>query len=222
MYKSVTKYIKRIYALWHIRYKYRKKVTICSGCTINIHSTFEGANKIYPNCYFNGSMGYGTYMGHSSKIHAHIGRFTSIAPEVECNHGVHPTGFPYVSTSPMFFSTRKQSGKTFADSMQFKEMKPTIEIGNDVWIGQKVFLVGGITIGDGAIVQAGAIVTKDVPPYSIVGGVPARVIRYRYDEETIDFLLRVQWWNKGEAWFKEHWRLLNDMDSFKDYFIKDT
>ncbi len=220
MLKRLKRKIKGIPVLWYMRMKYRNRVIICSGCTINLRSSFEGANKIYQNSRFNGSMGYGSYIAPNCKIHAHIGRFTSIAPDVECNHGTHPIGLPNVTTSPMFFSTQKQTGTTFADSMKFQEFKPTIEIGNDVWIGQKVFMVGGIKIGDGAVVLAGAVVTKDVPPYAIVGGVPAKVMKYRYDEETIKFLLKVQWWNKDIEWLKEHWQLLNDMEAFKEYFMK--
>ena len=67
---------------------------------------------------------------------------------------------------------------------------------------------------------AGAVVTKDVPPYAIVGGVPAKIIRYRYDEETIAFLLRIKWWDMPEDWLKENWRLLNDMDKLKAYIQK--
>ena len=62
----------------------------------------------------------------------------------------------------------------------------------------------GVTIGDGAVVAAGAIVTKDVPPYAIVGGVPAKVIKYRFDEETIKKLLELKWWEKDQAWIKGH------------------
>lgn len=69
------------------------------------------------------------------------------------------------------------------------------EIGNDVWIGKNVLIKGGITIGDGAIIGMGSVVTKDVPPYSIVGGVPAKIIRKRFSQTEIDALLKIKWWN---------------------------
>lgn len=85
---------------------------------------------------------------------------------------------------------------------------------------QDVFICGGVEISDGAIVLAGAVVTKDVPPYAIVGGVPAKVIRFRYDEETIQFLLHIKWWNNDIEWFKKNWRLLNDINKLKEYYAK--
>lgn len=118
----------------------------------------------------------------------------------------------------MFFSLAKQSGKTFAKSQKYKEYAEPLEIGNDVWVGQGAFLCGGVVINDGAIVLAGAVVTKDVPSYSIVGGVPAKVIGYRYDDETIRFLLKIQWWNNSVSWFEEHWDLLNDIEKLKQYY----
>lgn len=91
-----------------------------------------------------------------------------------------------------------------------------VTIGNDCWIGQRAILIGGITIGDGAVVMAGAVVTKDVPPYAMVGGVPAKIIKYRYDEETIDFLLKAQWWNRPIEWLKENHALLCDIERLKE------
>lgn len=184
---------------------------------VSLRSRFEGANKVYPHASFNGSMGYGSYIGPYSEIDANIGRFTSIAPFVRTNRGIHPYTYPYATTCPMFFSTRQQNGNTFADRMMFGEIKEKVNIGSDCWIGENVFLTGGITIGDGAVVLAGAVVTKDVPSYAIVGGVPAKVIKYRYDEETIRFLLDFKWWNKDIKWLREHWELLCDIDKLKEY-----
>ena len=90
-----------------------------------------------------------------------------------------------------------------------------VQIGNDCWIGEGAFLVGGIHIGDGAVVLARAVVTHDVEPYAIVGGVPARVIGYRYDKETIKFLLHRKWWDESEDWLRENWKLLTDIEALK-------
>lgn len=109
-----------------------------------------------------------------------IGKFCSIGPNFCCGLGIHPTDG--ISTSPYFYQ-----GK-------IEEHKP-ISIGNDVFIGANVTILDGVTIADGAVVAAGAVVTKDVPPYAIVGGVPAEVKKYRFDAPTIAKLLEKQWWH---------------------------
>ena len=138
---------------------------------------------------------------------------------------------PFVTTSPLFFSLshgRNPQMKTFAkmqmlDEFRYydKERKLVNKIGNDCWIGLEVTLIGGVEIADGAVVLAHAVVTKNVPPYAIVGGVPARVVGYRYDKETIDFLLHVKWWNNTPEWFEKNWKLLTDIDKLKEYYGKE-
>lgn len=185
-------------------------------CSLSLSCRFEGANKIYHNTSFKGFMGYGSYIGPNCDITANIGRFTSIAPWVRTNRGRHPYLSPFVTSSPMFYSIRKQNGFSFADKNYFEELTLPVEIGNDCWIGENSFLVGGISIGDGAVILAGSVVTKDVPPYAIVGGVPARIIKYRYDVETIRFLLGIKWWNKDISWLKKNWKLLCDINQLKE------
>lgn len=85
----------------------------------------------------------------------------------------------------------------------FPASKRTV-IGNDVWIGNGVTILNGIHVGDGAVIAAGAVVTKDVPPYAIVAGVPAKIIRYRFDSEDIHKLLSIKWWEKDIEWMKKH------------------
>lgn len=183
-----------------------------------LDSTFEGANRLFPGAHFKGHMGYGSYLGENCSIEGTIGRFTSIAPFVDWNPGSHPYTYPYVSTSPMFFSLKTGVGKTFAQKQCYEEIRGGVIIGNDCWIGQHVFLVGGLTINDGAVVLSGATVTKDIPPFAIVGGVPAKIIGYRYDESTIKWLLDIKWWNNDISWFEENWMLLNDIEQLKKYY----
>ncbi|MGN1275552.1 MAG: CatB-related O-acetyltransferase, partial [Floccifex sp.] len=86
---------------------------------------------------------------------------------------------------------------------EFRKQSRTV-IGNDVWIGNNVTILAGVSVGDGAVLAAGAVVTKDVPPYAIVGGVPAKILRFRFDDGTIKELQKLEWWNKNPDWIKEH------------------
>ncbi len=183
---------------------------------IDPDSSFEGANSIGPDSTFKGSMGFGSYIAGYSNINAKIGRFSSIGVDVRTANGTHPFTFPYATTSPVFFSTKKQAMRTFTAVQRFDEDLPPVEIGNDCWIGDKVEIVGGKKIGDGAVVLSCAMVTKDVPPYAIVGGVPARIIKYRYDPETIEFLVNSHWWDKPLDWLEEHSEALCDIEKLKE------
>lgn len=216
IYRTIRDLIKDIRDYIVLKFRFRGKLRFTFTTDVHISSTFEGANVIGDNTKFCGNMGYGSYICNDCSIIGNIGRFTSIAAEVKNVQGVHPIGSPYATTSPMFFSLKKQSGITFAKKQLFDEMRAPISIGNDCWIGQRAFFVGGLTIGDGAVVLAGAVVTKDVPPYAIVGGVPAKILKYRYDEETIQFLLEKKWWNMPVEWLKENSALLCDIDKLKE------
>lgn len=218
--KLLPRQIRRMIANAIIRHRF-PNVSLASTSSVNIASKFEGCNKIYAGVEFGGIIGFGSYIGHNSYVYARIGRFTSIGPGCRTAIGVHPVEKPYVSTSPMFFSQRLQTGATFATEQCFDEIKwadedckaPVI-IGNDCWIQANVTIINGLTIGDGAVVMAGAVVTKDVPPYAIVGGVPAKILKYRFAPDEIETLLKVQWWNKPIEWIRENWRLLNNFDYF--------
>jgi carbonic anhydrase/acetyltransferase-like protein (isoleucine patch superfamily) len=121
--------------------------------------------------------------------------------------------------------SKTPNGETFAKRQLFKEFRfydekrmIDVNIGNDCWIGSDVTFIGGVNVGDGAVVLAKAVVTKDVPPYAIVGGIPAKVIDYRYDEETISFLLKIKWWENKKEWFYQNWELLSDINKIKEYY----
>lgn len=200
--------------------KWRHKLSFAYDCTISMNSQFEGMNKIYSKSSFDGYMGKGSYIAYNSHIFGKIGRFTSIAQNCSIIQGVHPYTYPYVSTSPMFISKMKQNGHSYVETTKIKEKRYAEEnypivIGSDCWIGAKVSIIAGVTINDGAVVLAGAIVTKDVPPYAIVGGIPAKILKYRYSEEDIKFLTKLQWWNKPESWIKDNANIFTDFKTFR-------
>jgi len=158
------------------------------------------------------TIGRGTYVASNSMIsRTRIGRFCSIGPNFLCGWGIHPTNG--LSTSPAFYSTHQQSGLSFAQENKVEERKP-ITIGNDVFIGANVVILDGVTIGDGAVIGAGAIVSKDIPPYSIAVGCPIRIIRYRFDDATIDRLLQIRWWQWSDDQLKEVERYFFEIDTF--------
>lgn len=118
-----------------------------------------------------------------------VGRYCSIGPRVLAGYGIHPT--QGVSTSPMFYSTRKQNGYSLGENL-FEE-RSRIIIGDDVFVGMGALLLDGVQVGPGAVIAAGAVVTKDVPSYAIVAGVPARILRFRFESKIIERLNRVNW-----------------------------
>ena len=137
-----------------------------------------------------------SYIAQESLVgHASLGRFCSVGPRTIIGGGTHPTHL--LSTSPVFYSSVEHCGISFSEQNSVEKQTP-IQIGHDVWIGAHAYLRNGIVVGSGAIIGAGAVVTKDVPPYAIVGGVPARIIRYRFDESEIQKLLGIEWWNWTE------------------------
>lgn len=131
---------------------------------------------------------------------ARIGRYCSIAAGVRTMGAAHPTA--WVTTSPYAYDAearRKAGLPTDGTSLAFERHSALTTIGHDVWVGRDVLLRDGIAIATGAIIGAGAVVTKDVPPYAIVAGNPARVIKYRFSEEMIESLLQSRWWERAPS-----------------------
>lgn len=218
-------YIKKILKYIILKIKLRNKLIFPFSSEININSKFEGQNKIEKNVYFAGEMGKGTYIAKNSYIEGKVGRFCSIAQNCTTIQGTHPYTYPFVSTSPTFYSTQKQNGQSYTSKNQYNEIryamdKYAVVIGNDCWIGYGVSIVAGVTIGDGAMILAHAIVTKNVPPYAIIGGIPGKIIGYRFNKEDIEFLLNLKWWNKSDAWIRENAIYFNNFDKFKKHIIE--
>ena len=187
-------------------------------------STFEGYNRIGQGSSFHGHMGYGSYIGRFALINATVGKYCCISDRVNTISGTHPTN-DFVSVHPAFYAARPHTVPPFVTEDRFDERlvnpvdnQTAVHIGNDVWIGCDVTLIGGIRIGDGAIIAAGAVVTRDVEPYTIVGGVPAKPIKKRFTDEQIEALLAFRWWDKDPAWLKDHQAAFEHIDEWMRRF----
>ena len=141
------------------------------------------------NMIVNSTIGAYSYTGMNAVIkHASVGKFCSISWNVSASGG----GHNYSAITPHPFTHLPSFGIVSEKTdIEIKE----ITIANDVWIGMNSCILQGITIGDGAVIGAGSVVTKDVPPYAIVADNPARILKYRFDSEMIDKLLSLQWWD---------------------------
>lgn len=173
-------------------------------------------NSIVSYC----TLGDFSYIAQNSRIYnSSIGKFSSIGPEVLIGLGKHPTNF--ISTNPVFYSNATRHGSLFSEKQLFEEYD-SCSIGNDVWIGARAIILDGITIGDGAIIAANSVVTKDVEPYSIVGGVSAKFIKYRFSEEKIKELENMKWWDWSADKIKMNIDLFQKKIDSSSPFIKDT
>jgi acetyltransferase-like isoleucine patch superfamily enzyme len=126
-------------------------------------------------------------------LYSDIGKFCSIASGVKINLPNHPINF--ISTHPIFYSRIYKKFNKIEISKYNESNRVTI--GNDVWIGENSIILTGVKIGNGAVIASGAIVNKDVPDYAVVGGVPAKLIKYRFTKEEISLLLTNKWWNSS-------------------------
>lgn len=214
-------FFKNPFTLWlqwyvqsRITLKRNKGKNLMIGYMSNLSNVIVGKyNTIYNHVKIgNSTLGNFVYIADGTTIsNSSIGNFCSIGPNVKIGLGMHPTN--YISTFPAFFSMGKQCQVTFADKDYFQETGNVI-IGNDVWIGYNAIIMDNVIIGDGAIVGAGAVVTKDVKPYSIVGGVPAKHIKSRFNDEQILKLLEIKWWDNEEAWIKSNASFFNNSNKF--------
>lgn len=153
-----------------------------------IHPTYkvEAGSEVV-----NSSMDRHSFCGYYCEIlWCDIGSFCSIANQVVIGGGMHP--MDWVSTSPVFYAGRDSVKMKYSEHIR-PDPARTI-LGHDIWIGERAIIRQGVQIGTGAVVGMGSVVTRDVEPYAVVAGTPARVIRYRFPVETINRLLASEWW----------------------------
>ena len=176
---------------------------VSEDCIVDIFGTqYEDLHKVYTKC---GKYSAGPLCNHW--LVERVGAFSSFAEgcDVVLNHTVEyisTHGFLYASQETIPFLPDSMVGKP-GDAWYFPDIKPRygahkagrITIGNDVWLGKNVIITNGANIGDGVIAGAGAVITKDVPDYAIVGGVPAKLIRWRYTKEQVEKLKEIAWWD---------------------------
>ncbi|MFV0943006.1 CatB-related O-acetyltransferase [Bacillus pacificus] len=159
------------------------QVKIGNSCKVNRNVVIMSTSSLEDYSYVN----FGTKIGL-----ARIGRFCSIGND--CEIGMHAHPISHISTSPKTYGV----GNIFNACSMYNELSEEVEIGHDVWIGSKSIIMPGIKVGNGAIIGAGSVVTKNVQPYEIVVGVPAKHLRFRFDKEIIDYLEKLKWWNLDE------------------------
>lgn len=178
-------------------------------------SKIDRTSKIEAGCNISHvKMAKHSFCGYDCEIiHAEIGMYTSIASGVIIGGARHP--MEWAGMSPVFYAGRDSIKKKFAEHEL--PMAKTTTIGNDVWIGRSAILMSGIRVGDGAVIGAGSVVTKDVPPYAIVAGNPAKIIRHRFSPSIINELEQIQWWNLPEDKLRNAARLIKNPAEFMDF-----
>lgn len=197
--------IKRLELLYRMSLeKFRgRKVYFDKGCSVDRKSIFGGFNKLGPSVVFSGILGRFSYIGSRSEVHGRIGSFCSIGVDVLFITGTHP--LHRFSTHPAFYSNKMQALFSFNHDNSIEE-NPAIAskngryshvIEDDVWIGSRAIILPGIKIDHGAVVLANSVVTKNVEKFSIVGGVPAKHISYRFEGSKAEEVLESNWWKKS-------------------------
>ena|ERR1039457_4018504 len=181
-------------------------ITIGSHCALS-NNVYVASNVTIGNY---SQINPGTMIGSGE-----IGKFCSIAPGCLIGMPEHPVN--YISTSPHTYD----QGNLFDITTCWESITSPPRIGNDVWIGGNAVIMQGVTVSDGAIIAAGAVVTKDVPPYAVVGGVPAKIIRYRFSDEAISYLLDWRWWDLSELELKKYKTLFSKGDQWTAFYNQD-
>lgn len=186
-------YLISVFSLKKLTYKFVSPLALWNT---NTFFTKTSALRKFSICV-NVSIGnYSSIASYTKVVNALVGNFSVIARESRIGLGPHPTNL--LTPHSIFYKNNPWNiHPDWVEKSDFVENRITY-IGNDVWIGSRCIVMDGVTIGNGAIVAAGSVVTKDVPPYAIVGGAPAKLIRYRFPQEMIKRLEEIRWWNLSD------------------------
>jgi acetyltransferase-like isoleucine patch superfamily enzyme len=209
----------KVYHHWKLLKKFKsKRAVIGIGASIKNSDlgfdVFVGVNSRISNS----SVGDHSYFNSDTRVSdAIIGKYCSVGSDVKIGFGAHPTSL--VSTHPCFYANNK-GFKTFADQMYYNEERGTVHIGNDVWIGSNVSIMNNVKIGNGVIIAMGSIVTKDVPDYAIVAGIPAKVIKFRFSDDVINSLSEIKWWDFDARLIQSDYKDFLDVEKFINKYAK--
>lgn len=193
-----------IFSIWDQNTRFTNKTLIDRFSKLK-NSTIGRYSRINRNCII---------------ANADIGNFTGVSYGTQIGTGGHPLN--YASTSILFHKKNKLTNK-WVEHIPYNAGRVTI--GNDVWVGINCLILDGVSIGDGAVIGAGSIVTKDIPPYAIAAGVPAKVKKYRFDRDVIDRLLEIKWWDLSDAEIDNNIGFFREkgitLDTLNKYFPKE-
>ena len=210
MYKKIKYFLYKKYKQYE-RSQFLKKrksegTIISKTCKGYWKPFFEGNNKVPDNCHFLSDtifIGYATTLGVNNWFGGNIkiGKYCQIGADVAF----------HASNHPISHLTTYINASLFNGALKKNKQEKKITIGNDVWIGHGVIVVGNITIGNGAILAAGSVVTKNVAPYAVVAGVPAKEVKKRFSEAIIQEIEALHWWDLSEQ----------ELEKIKPLFFKD-
>ena len=210
-----------------VKLKNKEKLRSAKSAIVDSKDVFEGSNFIGKNAVVKDcQIGFASYVAYESHIeHCQIGKYCCIGPYVRTITGKHPIEF--AAMHPFFYAKKNQIGESYVDITKYEEhdyidneKHYQVFIGNDVWIGARCIIRDHVTIGDGAVIGSGSIITKDVPPYAVVVGAN-KIIKYRFPDEIIQKLLLMKWWDWDDDKIRKSYHLFHDPIKFVDTYSGD-